>query len=482
MQGLLNSGEEGENTMTMARPAGSANPKAETKDADVARLRQRLRGSIVLPQDGAYEEARQVWNGMIDKRPAAVVYCAAPDDVAETVSLARSQDLPLAVRGGGHNVAGNSVCGGGIVIDLSHMKAVTVDPEHRVVRAEAGLTLGEFDRATQAHGLATTMGVVSGTGIAGLTLGGGFGKLGRKHGLTCDNLIAADLVTANGRQMRASADENADLFWALRGGGGNFGVVTAFEYRLHPVGPEVLAGSLLYDFEQAREVLPAAYGLAHNAPDAVSVDIALTMAETDKPVLSISPFYAGVVDEGRRALEPFRSLGSPLEDSIAPVAYLDVQSAGDAVFPPGRRYYWKAQYLDEPGDVAFNTLLEKFASAPSAGCLAVLQQVGGAIARVAEDDTPYVNRGASYDCFPIAIWDDPAVDEAHVRWVRDFWSAMQPFSTGGVYANNLGNEGEERVRAAFGGNYDRLADIKRKYDPANLFRLNQNIRPAELAT
>lgn len=465
--------------MTTARRAGSVKPAAELEDAEVARLRQRLRGSVVLPEDGAYEEARRVWNGMIDKRPAAVVYCAAPDDVAETVSLARSRDLPLAVRGGGHNVAGNSVCDGGIVIDLSPMKAISVDPKRRVARAEAGLTLGEFDRATQAHGLATTMGVVSGTGIAGLTLGGGFGKLGRKHGLTCDNLIAADLVTATGRQTRASADENADLFWALRGGGGNFGVVTAFEYRLYPVGPEVLAGSLLYDFARAREVLPAAYRLARNAPDAVSVNIALAMADPDTPVLNVSPFFAGDTAEGSQALEPFRRLGSPLEDSIAPVAYLDVQSAGDAIFPPGRRYYWKAQYLDMPGDAAFDTLLEKFASAPSAGCLAVLQQVGGAIARVAEGDTPYVNRGASYDCFPIAAWDDPADDEAHIRWVRDFWGAMQPFSTGGVYANDLGDEGDERVRAAFGDNCRRLAEIKEKYDPSNLFRLNQNIRPAQ---
>lgn len=464
--------------MTMARPTGSAKPAREVKSAEVARLRQRLRGSLVLPDDGAYYEARKVWNGMVDKRPAAVIYCATPDDVAEAVSFARTQDLPLAVRSGGHNVAGASVCDGGIVIDLSPMKKISVDPEHRVVRAEAGLTLGDFDRATQAHGLATTMGVVSGTGIAGLTLGGGFGKLGRKHGLTCDNLIGANVVTATGRQVRASANENADLFWALRGGGGNFGVVTAFEYRLHDVGPEVLAGSLVYDFDQARTVLPAAYGLARNAPDTVSVDIALAISEPGKPVLSVSPFFAGDIGEGWRALAPFRLLGSPLEDNIAPVAYLDVQSAGDAVFPPDRRYYWKAQYLDELEDVAFETLLDKFASAPSAGCLAVMQQVGGAIARVAEGDTPYVNRTASYDCFPIAIWDDPANDETHISWVRDLWDALRPFSTGGVYANNLGEEGDERVHAAFGDNYRRLAEIKRKYDPSNLFRLNQNIKPA----
>lgn len=465
--------------MTMAKQTGGTDTARKIERADLADLRRRLRGSIVLPEHPGYEDARRVWNGMVDRRPAIIVYCETPDDVAETVGLARSQELPLAVRGGGHNVAGNSVCDDGIVADLSRMKAVTVDPTRRIARAEAGLTLGEFDRATQAHGLATTMGVVSGTGIAGLTLGGGFGKLGRKFGLACDNVIAADVVTANGRQMRASADENADLFWALRGGGGNFGIVTAFEYRLHPVGPDVLAGSLLYEFDQAHQVLPAAYGLARTAPDEVSVDIALVMAEPGKPVLSVSPFYVGDIETGRRVLEPFRNLGSPLEDSIAPVSYLEVQSAGDSGFPPGRRYYWKAQYLDDPRDAAFDTLLEKFAAAPAAGCLAVLQQVGGAIACVPEDDTPYVNRDAAYDCFPVAIWEDPGDDAAHIRWARDFWSAMQTFATGGVYANNLGDEGEERVRAAFGHNYERLAEIKRKYDPTNLFRRNQNVRPPE---
>lgn len=462
---------------TMTRSDGGANTANKIDHAELARLRQRLRGSVVTPGDEAYEDSRRVWNGMVDKRPSLVSYCATPDDVGEIIALARSRELPLAVRSGGHNVAGSSVCDGGVVADLSPMKAITVDPERRVARAEAGLTLGEFDRATQAYGLATTMGVVSGTGIAGLTLGGGFGKLGRKHGLACDNLVAADVVTANGHLVRASADENGDLFWALRGGGGNFGIVTAFEYRLYPLGPEVLAGSLLYDFDQAREVLPAAYELAYNAPDAVSVDIALAMAEPGKPVLSVSPLFAGDIEEGQRVLKPFRRLGSPLEDSIAPVSYLEVQCAGDSAFPPGRRYYWKAQYLDEPGDTAFETLLEQFAAAPAVGCLAVLQQVGGAIANVPEGDTPYVNRGAAYDCFPVAIWDDPADDEANIRWARDFWAAVQPYSTGGVYANNLGDEGEDRVHAAFGDNYRRLAEIKRKYDPTNLFRLNQNIRP-----
>lgn len=464
--------------MTTADRTGGGQAGGGFGDADVARLRQRLRGRVVLPEDDAYDDARRVWNGMVDKRPAMVVYCATPDDAAEVVAAARSHELPLAVRSGGHNVAGSSVCDGGIVADLSPMKAIAVDPGRRIARAEAGVMLGEFDRATQAHGLATTMGVVSGTGIAGLTLGGGFGKLGRRHGLACDNLVAAEVVTADGHQVRASADEHADLFWAMRGGGGNFGIVTAFEYRLHPVGPDVLAGSLLYDFDQARMVLPAVYDLARNAPDEVSVDIALVMAEPGKPVLSVSPFFAGDIEEGRRALAPFQRLGSPLEDSIAPVPYLQVQSAGDSVFPPGRRYYWKAQYLDEPGDEAFETLLERFAAAPASGCLAVLQQVGGAIARVPAGDTPYGNRAAAYDCFPVAIWDDPADDEAHVRWARELWAAMQPYSTGGVYANNLGDEGDERVRAAFGDNYVRLSEIKRQYDPTNLFRLNQNVRPA----
>lgn len=445
--------------------------------SDVAQLRRTIRGELVVPDDSGYDRARRVWNGMVDKTPAAIVYCAGSDDVVTAVNFTRSRNLPVAVRGGGHNVAGCSVCDAGVVIDVSRMKQIEVDPVRRVARAQAGLNLGEFDAATQSHGLATTMGVNADTGISGLTLGGGFGKLGRKHGLSCDNLIAAEIVTADGRLLNASAKENADLFWAIRGGGGNFGIVTTFEYRLHPVGPLLLAGSVLHSYNHARDAMRFYRAFSSNAPDELSVDAALVTAPSGERFFSISACYVGPIDEGERIVKPLREYGAPVEDRIAPISYLQIQSAGDSLFPRGRRYYWKAQFMREMTDEAIDTLQAAYATAP-AGSLVVLQQVGGAIARVPKSETPYVNRDALYDCFPISIWDNPADDEAHIRWARDLWDAMRPFSTGGVYANNLGEEGMDRVQAAYGMNYPRLVALKNKYDPTNFFRLNQNIRPA----
>jgi FAD binding domain/Berberine and berberine like len=443
----------------------------------IAQLRKNLRGELVLPGHAGYDEARRVWNGMVDKRPMMVLYCAGPEDVIKAIHFARSQSVPVAVRSGGHNVAGLSVCDGGLVIDLSRMKRIEVDRERRIARAEAGLSLGEFDTATQACGLATTMGVNSDTGIAGLTLGGGFGKLGRKYGLTCDNLLAAEIVTADGRTLRASATENADLFWGIRGGGGNFGVVTAFEYRLHPLGPTLLAGSILYDYGHARDALRFYAEFSSNAPDELCLDAALVTAPSGERFFSISACYIGPIEEGEQAVKPLREYGAPVEDRIAPIPYLQIQSAGDSIFPRGRRYYWKAQFLRELTDAAIDALLAAYTTAPSVNALVVLQQVGGAIARVPKSATPYVNRDALYDCFPVAIWDDPADDEPNIGWARQFWNAMRPFSTGGVYANNLGDEGEDRVQAAYGENHPRLVALKNKYDPTNVFRLNQNIRP-----
>jgi FAD/FMN-containing dehydrogenase len=441
------------------------------------RLRQSLRGELVLPEDAAYVAARRVWNGAIDKRPATIVYCAGPDDVIAAVSFAQASGHPAAVRSGGHNVAGLSVCDDGVVIDLSRMKGIEVDPVRRIARAEAGLSLGEFDTATQAYGLATTMGVNSDTGIAGLTLGGGFGKLGRKHGLTCDNLIAADIVTADGRLRRASASEHPDLFWGLRGGGGNFGIVTAFEYRLHPVGPELLVGSVLHRYEHARGAMKFYHEFAHKAPDELSVDAALVTVPTGERGFAISACYVGAAEAGRLALAPLMNFGSPIESSLAPRPYLQIQSGGDGLFPRGRRYYWKAQFLDDIGDDVIDAILDAYTKAPSAASLLVFQQVGGMIARVPASESPYANRNALYDCFPVAIWDRPADDDANMRWARELWNAVRPYSTGGVYANNLGDEGEDRVRQAYGENHGRLVALKNKYDPMNFFRLNQNVRP-----
>jgi FAD/FMN-containing dehydrogenase len=462
----------------MSKPGSAKQNDGElpSRSLEVAVLRQAVRGEVIAPGDVAYDQARRVWNGMVDRRPAAVVYCVECDDVVAAVQFARSRSLLVAVRAGGHNISGASVCDGGLVIDLSRMKHIEVDPIARTAQAEAGLSLGEFDAATQAHGLATTMGVNADTGIAGLTLGGGFGKLGRKHGLSCDNLISAEIVTADGRLLHASATEHADLYWAIRGGGGNFGIVTSFEYRLFPVGPRLLAGSILHPYDRARDAMRFYQAFASSAPDELSLDAALATTPSGDRVFSISPCYIGPIEEGERILKPLRSYGAPIQNQIAPRAYVEIQSAGDANFPRGRRYYWKAQFLRELADPAIDVLLESYARAPS-GSLLVLQHVGGAIARIPVNETPYANRDALYDCFPVSIWDDPADDARHIHWARDLWDAMRPFSTGGVYANNLGDEGTERVEAAFGENYPGLLALKNKYDPTNFFRLNQNIKP-----
>jgi FAD/FMN-containing dehydrogenase len=446
--------------------------------AAIQRLQSRLGGGALLAGTDGYEAARRVWNGLVDKRPAAILRCASASDVVEAVEVARASGLTIAVRGGGHSIAGASVCDGGLVIDLSGMKAIRVDPDRRIARAGPGLTLGEFDAATQAHGLATTMGVNSDTGIAGLTLGGGFGRLARKHGLACDNLLSAEIVLADGRVVSASAIENTDLFWAIRGGGGNFGIVTEFQYRLHPLGPRILGGLLLHDFAHAREVLRFYREFSADAPDEISADAVFLISPEGQRLLAISACYVGPIDEGERALRALRAFGSPVQDLIAPVAYTALQASADPLFARGRRYYWKAQFLKEISDTAIDALIDGYAGATSPLSLAVLQQVGGAIARADSDATAYGNRDAAYDCFPAAIWEEPMEDERHIAWARAFWEAMRPFATAGVYANNLGEEGEARVRAAYGANYARLAALKAKYDPDNLFRLNQNIRPA----
>jgi len=447
-------------------------------DAAIERLRVSLRGEILLPEAEGYGAARRVWNGLVDKRPAAILLCTTRDDVVEAVNVARASGLTIAVRGGGHSIAGASVCDGGLVIDLSRMKAVEVDSRRHTARAEPGLTLGEFDVATQAHGLATTMGINSDTGIAGLTLGGGLGRLARKHGLACDNLLAAEMVLADGRIVTASSAENPDLFWAIRGGGGNFGIATAFTYRLHPLGPQILGGLVLHDFARAREVLRFYRDFTGVAPNEVSADAVFLTTPEGQRLLAISACYVGPVEEGERALRPLRQFGPPLQDLIVPTAYTALQASADPLFARGRRYYWKAQFLRQISDAAIDAFVSGYESAASPLSLAVLQQVGGAISQVGGDATAYGNRDAAYDCFPVAVWETPAEDEHHIAWTRAFWEAMRPFATGGVYPNNLGEEGEERVRAAYGGNYTRLAALKAKYDPENLFRLNQNVKPA----
>jgi FAD/FMN-containing dehydrogenase len=447
----------------------------QSRDAEA--FRRRFSGELVEPKDRGYDAARAVWNGMIDRRPALIAYCANRNDVVEAVTLAGSTGVLTAVRSGGHNIAGSSLCDGGLVIDLSRMNRVTVDPARRLARAEGGALLADLDAATQSHGLATTTGVNSDTGLIGLTLGGGIGRLGRLHGLSCDNMVSAEMVTAAGEVLTASADKNADLFWGLRGGGGNFGIVTAMTYQLQPLGPTVLAGGLVYESSRVREAMRLYAEASAAAPDALCLDGALITLPDGSHGFSIAACYGGPMTEGERVLEPLRRALPVLADRIGPASYVELQKAGDASFPRGHRFYWKAQFLRALTPAAINALIDGFRSVPSTRSFFVFQQVGGAIARVPPDATAYANREAAYDSFPVSIWNDPTADEANIAWARAMYAALKPFAMEGVYVNNLGDEGADRVKAAYGVNYDRLVALKRKYDPDNLFRLNQNIRP-----
>lgn len=414
---------------------------------------------------------------MVDKRPGLIVRCAGTADVMVAVRFARKHDVEVSVRGGGHNIAGKSVSEGGLMIDLSGMRSVQVDPATRTARVEGGATLRDLDHETQAFGLATTGGVVSHTGVAGLTLGGGIGRIGRKFGLACDNLLAVNLVTAEGRYLRASEQENADLFWAVRGGGGNFGIATSFEFRLHPVGPLVLGGVVLYPFEHARSVLRSYADYSRAAPDEVDADLILLTSPEGKRVVAISASYIGDPKDGERILQPLRTFGPVLADQLGLVAYTSLQTAADAFFPTGLHHYWKTHFLTELTDAAIEVVVRGFEQAPSPRSIVVLQQYGGAVARIAPTATAFPHRSAQYDFLPTAVWEDPAQTEKNVDWVRKLWAAMKPFSSGGEYVNNLGEDGHDRVRAAYGPNYARLVQLKKKYDPTNFFHLNANIEP-----
>jgi FAD/FMN-containing dehydrogenase len=450
-------------------------------------LTETLRGRVITRSDSDYDEARAIWNGMIERRPAVIARCAQTADVIRAVRFARERELLVGVRGGGHNVAGTAVCDGGIVIDLSAMKGIQIDQQALTMRAEPGLLWGEVDAATQAHGLATPGGIVTHTGIAGLTLGGGLGWLMRKHGLTCDNLVACEAVTADGKLVRARPDEHADLFWSLQGGGGNFGIVTRFEYRLHPVGPEVLAGVVLYPAEQAGEVLRSYRDRVVGAPEELTTIVILTKAPPapflpehlhGRPVVILAVCYAGDLAEGKAALAPLRTLAEPLIDLIEPKPYVEHQGMLDPGVPHGLRYYWKSHYLPALGDAAIDALIEHAWAAPSPQSYTIMFHLGGAIRRRSPADAAFEDRTAEHALNIDAVWSDPETDAAQIAWVRRMFEATQSFATG-VYVNFLGEEGEERVRAAYGPEkYERLARIKATYDPDNFFRMNQNIRPA----
>jgi FAD/FMN-containing dehydrogenase len=432
---------------------------------------------VVCPGDRGYDTARAVFNGMIDRRPLAVIRPMDASDVVGCITFARRHDLPLSVRGGGHSVAGSAVRDGAIMLDLSGMKALWVDPATRTVRAGPGLTLGEFDRATQAFGLATTLGVVSTTGIAGLTLGGGLGWLNGRYGLACDNLISADVATADGQLLRASAQENEDLFWSIRGGGGNFGVVTAFEYQLHPV-DLVLAGGLSYPLEVAPRVLRHYDDFVKAAPDELSTAASLGLTPAGEPTVSIAVCYCGPIEEGERVLRPLRTFQSPLDDQVQPMPYAVAQSARDEGYPSGRLHYWKSGWLREVTDGAIETLMRFVPQMPSSASGVGLQQLHGAASRVAPSATAFPHRAEQYDFLILSQWSEASDSDRNVQWTRALFEAMQPHLEESVYVNNLGDEGSGRVRAAYGENYPRLAAVKRTYDPDNVFRANQNIDPS----
>ena len=448
-----------------------------------------VRGRVLFSIDDGYDEARAIWNGLIDRRPALIVQPTGAADVVDAVNFAREHDLLLSVKGGGHNVAGNAVNDGGMVIDLSSMRGIHVDPATQRVRVQGGATLGDLDRETQLYGLAVPAGVVSTTGVAGLTLHGGTGHLRRKHGLSIDSLLSVDIVTADGEIRRASATENEDLFWAVRGAGSNFGVVTSFEFQAHPVGPTVMVGAIFYPFEDVGRILPAWRDSMSSAPEELS-SMALVWsippgepfppALHGKPVVAVAACYCGSVEDGEPVVQPLRELGEPLIDLSGPWPWLGLQSGFDALFPKGAFYYWKSRSLAELSGAAIDVIVDFGSRRPSPLSDIIVWHHGGAMSRVGETETAYGGRDAGFLVTGEASWDDPALSDAAIAWGRAFWDAIGEHSTGGLYLNfaGLGEEKEALVRAGYGANYDRLAALKAKYDPANLFRMNLNIAPA----
>jgi FAD/FMN-containing dehydrogenase len=449
-------------------------------------LKQRLDGTIILPGNPGYDEARSIWNGMIDRKPAVIVRCQTEADVQHAVTYARENQLIVSIRGGGHNIAGHAVCDGGVMIDLSQMTEVRIDAPARRARVQPGATLHDFDRAAQAHGLATPLGINSTTGIAGLTLGGGFGWLSRKLGLTSDNLLSARIVTADAKCLQASATSQTDLFWALRGGGGNFGVVTQFEFALHPIGPDVLSGLLVFPQSEAGPVLRKYREFVAAAPDELSVWIVMRQAPPlpflprevhGQNVLVLAICYVGAENNGQKLIAPLAEFGTVLGQHVGMQPFTAWQQAFDPLLTPGARNYWKSQNLRELKDGLLDTIVEFAGKLPSPHCEIFIGQLGGQAARVAADATAFGNRDATFVMNVHGRWNSPAEDTAGIAWAREVYRRTLPFATGGAYSNFLTAEETDRVKSAFGGNYARLARVKTTYDPGNFFRLNQNIRP-----
>jgi len=470
----------------LGTPAKNRSEEAISREATET-LKRKVKGQIVLPSDLSYDEVRQIWNAMIDRRPALIVRCADAGDVSHAISFAPENGLEISVRGGGHNIAGSALCDGGVTIDLSTMRRVRVDAEKKRAYVEPGAILADFDEAAQRHGLATPLGINSTTGVAGLTLGGGFGWLTRKYGMTIDNLVSADVVTADGKRVRVSESENADLFWAIRGGGGNFGIATQFEFKLHEVGPEILAGLIVFPFDQAKQVLTRYREFVESAPEELNVWAILRKAPPlpflpadvhGKEVVVLVTFYVGNVAQGTKLIEPLRRFGTPHGEHIGAQPYRGWQKAFDPLLTPGARNYWKSHNFTELSDGALNSMIEFAGKLPSPQCEILIGLVAGAANRVPADSTAYPHRDAKFVLNVHGRWDERKDDERCIAWARAFFRASAPYASDGAYVNFMTEEEGDRVAAAYGSNYDRLAQIKKQYDPDNLFHLNQNIKPS----
>jgi len=470
--------------LTFTTPDGGTTTVPENA---IDTLGKALRGKLLLPGADGYDAARTIWNAMIDRKPAAIVACADADDVSRSVTFASEHGLQLAVRSGGHNIAGSAVCDGGLMVSLAGMKAITVDPAARRARVGPGNTLGDVDTATQEHGLAVPLGINSTTGVAGLTLGGGFGWISRKHGLTIDSLLSAEVVTASGDKVRVSAKEHPDLFWAIRGGGGNFGVVTEFEFALHPIGPDVLAGLIVYPLSDARDVLRYYRDFCRTAPDEVSVYVVLRKAPPlpflpedvhGTEVLVLATLCVGDMTAAEQSLAPLRKFRKPIADVVSPHPYAGFQTAFDPLLTPGARNYWKSHNLGDLSDELLDTVLAAARTLPDPQCEILFAQMGGAINRVPGDATAYPQRDTAFILNIHGRWANAADDKRCIAWCRNLFDAASKFGTGGAYVNFMTADEAARVQTTYGKNYERLATAKQQYDPTNLFRLNQNVRPA----
>lgn len=450
--------------------------------SELQEFRASLRGASFCPGEPGYDSARTVPNAMINRKPAIIARCAGVADVMACVRFARERELLVSIRGGGHSVAGKSVCEDGLMIDLSAMKGIRVDPVKRTVRAEAGLKLGEFDRETQAFGLATTLGVVPGTGISGLTLGGGFGHLMAKYGLAVDNLIGVDIVTANGEFLSANVSQNEDLFWGVRGSGGNLGIVTSLEYKLHEVGP-VLGGAVFHPVAKTRDVLRFCREFAETLPDEVVIQGGAFNLPDGTPVFGVAACYCGSdLSHGEKVLEPLRKFNTPLADVIQVMSYVQIQSMFEPFFPPGRYTYVKSNFIRALSDEAIEMMGAFAGTSPSPYSFApFFEHWHGAVSRVGVSETAFPHREHSYNFMAWSTWENPADSEKNIQWTRECWQEMRPFLVEGSYVNYVSDEGDAVARAAYGPNYDRLVALKNKYDPTNFFRMNQNVRPAEPA-